>query len=213
MGQIVKFKKDNIVSVLKTQNKKSAERAKSSIKDKMEYFWKWPLKVLIFTFCITIIFSIVSEVITSKAGYILSTLVILVFIAVNIFFDIVGVAVTTCSAENFEPLLASHGRSASLSLMLVKNAEKVSSFCCDIIGDIAGILSGSASAAIMAKFTIDFGVSETIVVTTLFASIIAAVTVFGKAIGKRFAINHSVSIIFKVGKFLSIFGGKRVKGK
>ena len=65
----------------------------------------------------------------------------------------------------------------------------------------------------MAKFTIDFGISETIIVSTLFASVIAAVTVFGKAIGKRYAINHSVSIIYKVGKFLSLFGGKRVKRK
>lgn len=213
MGHIVKSDKQSVVNVLKLQNKKSADRVKGSFKNKMEYFWKWPLKVLIFTFCITIIFSIISEVITSKAGYILSAIVILVFIAVNIMFDIIGVAITTCSAEDFNPLISANEKSAKLSLLLVKNAEKVSSFCCDIIGDIAGILSGSASAAIMAKFTVDFGISESIVVSTLFASIIAAITVFGKAIGKRYAINHSVSIIYKVGKFLSIFGGKSAKRK
>ncbi len=213
MGRIVKSGVNNIVSVLKTENQKSAEKVKSTLKDKVEYFWKWPLKVLVFTFCITIVFSVVSEVITSKAGYLLSALVIIVFILVNILFDIVGVAITTCSIENFEPLLEKNDKSVKICVMLVKNAEKVSSFCCDIIGDIAGILSGSASAAIMAKFTIDFGISETIVVSTLFASIIAAVTVFAKAIGKRFAINHSVSIIYKVGKFLSFFGGKGAKRK
>ena len=38
---------------------------------------------------------------------------------------------------------------AQEALKLLRNAEKVSSFCNDVVGDICGIISGTASASIV----------------------------------------------------------------
>ena len=48
-------------------------------------------------------------------------------------------------------------------------------------------------------------VGLTILVASLVSSIIAGLTIFGKALGKRNALNNSTSIIFKVGKIISLF--------
>ena len=39
-------------------------------------------------------------------------------------------------------------KGANVAVKFKKNAEKVSSFCCDVIGDICGVISGGAAAAI-----------------------------------------------------------------
>jgi CBS domain containing-hemolysin-like protein len=93
------------------------------------------------------------------------------------------------------------------AVWLVNNAEKASSFCNDIIGDIAGIISGATGAAIAANlFASDHFSTETAFFLTLaLTSLIAAVTVGGKAMGKSFAINHSTDIVLFAAKSLCGF--------
>jgi len=58
----------------------------------------------------------------------------------------------------------------------------------------------------VAKITIDFqNANLTILVASLITALIAGVTIFGKALGKRKAMENCNSIILKVGKFLSLF--------
>ena len=95
-------------------------------------------------------------------------------------------------------------KGASVAVKFKKNADKVSSFCCDVVGDVCGIISGSASAAItvllVSKY--DFNILLT---TLIVSSFIAAITIGGKAIGKSFAINKSDIILYEFSKFVSIF--------
>ena len=111
------------------------------------------------------------------------------------------------------PILAMSARKVPGSrraLNLVKNADRVSSICGDVIGDICGIVSGASSAVIVVKILmLGPTLSETLL-TILVSSIVAAITVGGKAIGKSLAISHSREIVLFTAKALSIFGeGKK----
>lgn len=166
----------------------------------------WPYKVLILAVVISLCFSILSELLLGNTGLIVAILVIFVFVAVAIITDMIGVAVTACSKEPFVAMASKKVRGAKECLMLIKNADKVSSLCADVIGDVCGILSGAAGASIVAMFAIDSqNAILTILVASLVSSLIAGITIFGKALGKRKALNSCTDIIFKVGKLISLF--------
>jgi len=166
----------------------------------------WPLKVFVIAFALSLCFSILSEFLLGKTGIAVATIIIVVFVAIAIITDMIGVAVTACGKEPFVAMSSKKVRGAKEGLLLIKNADKVASLCADVIGDVCGILSGAAGASIVAKFAIDTAnVSLTILVASLVTAIIAGMTIFGKALGKKYAIENCNSIILKVGKFLSLF--------
>ena len=58
----------------------------------------------------------------------------------------------------------------------------------------------------MVGITVDFqNANLSILVASLITAFIAGVTIFGKALGKRTAIDNCNSVVLKVGKFLSLF--------
>ena len=83
-----------------------------------------------------------------------------------------------------------------------KNADKVSSFCCDVIGDICGVLSGAISAVIVLKMTEYYGASEDI--QFIMSALVASLTVGGKAFTKGIAKRNSTKIIGLVCKFINV---------
>lgn len=202
----VNTKKSSKVKALNAENKELYKQNKA-IRSKK--FLSWPIKVLLFTFCISITFGIISEIVTSHFGIVVSLLVIIIFLIINIIADIIGVAFTVCLPESFSKLEHQNISVIGVGIKLVKNAEKVSSFCCDVVGDICGILSGSAGSAIFLKFGVVGHNSVHILIATFISSFIASLTIFGKAIGKNFAINNSVSIVLKVSSVLNLFNKKR----
>ena len=97
-------------------------------------------------------------------------------------------------------------RGAKEGRMLVKNAEKVSSICNDVVGDICGIISGAAGSVISVKIiTESMGNSVQILIAASVSAVIAALTIFGKAAMKKVAMENSTKVILTVGKILSIF--------
>lgn len=166
----------------------------------------WPIKVLILAIVLSLCFSILSEFVLGAAGLIVAIIVIVIFLALAIVSDMIGVAVTACTKEPFVAMCSKKVRGAKEGLTLIRNADKVASLCADVIGDVCGILSGAAGASIVAKIAIDSSnVSLSILVASLVASIIAGLTIFGKALGKRWAIDNCNTIILKVGAVLSWF--------
>ena len=121
----------------------------------------------------------------------------------GIFFDIIGVAVTAASEVPFHSMASKKIPGAKISIKLVRNADKVSNFCNDVIGDVCGIVSGSIGAFIASKILHDIGYIS--IFDALIGSLIAALTVAGKALGKNFAIVNSNAIIFNVSKIIYIF--------
>ncbi|MDD4120272.1 MAG: hypothetical protein PHG90_01605, partial [Clostridia bacterium] len=85
------------------------------------------------------------------------------------------------------------------------NAEKVSNICCDVIGDICGIVSGALLIGITYKFSSFFSESAKLIINIASASIVAALTVGGKAFFKNLAVNKSKEIVLLTAKFVAVF--------
>ena len=89
--------------------------------------------------------------------------------------------------------------------MLLRNAEKVSSICNDVVGDICGVVSGAASATIAARVLAKASFSWPQVVTLGMSALVAGLTVGGKAVGKTVAIGSCTDIVYLVGKAIAAF--------
>ena len=88
------------------------------------------------------------------------------------------------------------------AIALLRNAERVSSICNDVVGDICGVVSGSASATIALQILENFEFSWPQVVSLVMSALVAGLTVAGKAVGKTFAIGSCTSIVTLVGRTL-----------
>jgi len=126
-----------------------------------------------------------------------------VFIGLGILFDIIGVSITVADPKTFHSMAAKNVRGAKLAVKLIKNAEKVSSFCNDVIGDICGIISGSTAASISIILSSKLN-WNLLVVSLIITALVASMTIGGKAIGKSIAINKSNAIIFRFSSILSL---------
>lgn len=164
----------------------------------------WIFKLLIITLILSFTMSFASEYIISNTHIIISYLLITVILIISIIFDIVALAATTCDEEAFHALSARKSRSGKIAVLLAKNSERVSSICSDVIGDVCGIVSGVCCAAIVAR-QFAAGGEVSIFISVAFSSVLAALTICGKGIGKHYAIKNSNEIILSVAKILSIF--------
>ena len=95
-------------------------------------------------------------------------------------------------------------KGAKLAVRFKKNANKVSNFCCDVIGDVCGIISGSIAVVLATSLSRVLNINL-FVALVLFSAITAALTIGGKALGKSFAINKSNLILFEFAKLVSNF--------
>ncbi|MBQ8219038.1 MAG: hypothetical protein IJZ79_04725 [Bacilli bacterium] len=173
----------------------------------MKSNYRWSLIVTILAFIISIIMSAISMIILENVTLIISILVTFLFIFIGIIFDIIGVAVTSGDEVAFHSMSARKVKGGRIGVKLMKNASKVSSFCCDVIGDICGIISGSAAVTIVALIIKNTNLNE-IIVSLIVTSLISSLTIGGKALGKNFAMKNSTRIITLVAKSLSIFSKK-----
>lgn len=188
----------------KYKEKYSKKTSKRPIKNKKLVNYNWILKITLSTFFISLAFSLVSETIIPNANIFISIILVLLFIGIGIIFDIIGVSITVADVKTFNSMSSKNIRGAKLAVKLIKNAEKVSSFCNDVIGDICGIISGSTSASIALIISNKFNINL-LVVSLIITAVVASLTIGGKAIGKSIAINKSDSIIFKFSSLISFF--------
>ena len=165
----------------------------------------WSIKILILSFALSMCFGIVSELVLGVTGIVVAILVIIVFVSLSIITDMIGVATTSASTEPFRAMASRKVRGAKEALKLLSKADRVSSICCDVIGDVCGILSGAAGASIVVKFAIESESPLSIIIASLVSAIVASMTIFGKSICKKYAIDNSTAIIIKVGKVISWF--------
>lgn len=166
--------------------------------------WNWIFKVVLISFTLSIIMSYVSTTTIPNINIIAGTVVTLLFIGLGILFDIIGVAVTSADEKVFNSMSARKIKGASLAVKMKKSAPKVSSLCCDIVGDTCGIISGTATATIAANLSKITNLNI-LLVTLLSSAIAASLTIGGKAIGKSFAMNKSNIILYEFAKIISIF--------
>ncbi|MCF0124703.1 MAG: hypothetical protein HUJ68_02915 [Clostridia bacterium] len=164
---------------------------------------KWYVEVFLITFILSMLISFISENGVSNLGIIPAILILILVIAIGIIFDVIGVAVTVASEEEFHAKATKKIEGSKNSLKLIKNAPKVANICADVIGDICGVLSGAISALIALKIANQFGLKFNI--QFALSAMVAAITVGGKAIGKNIANKNSTKIVHVVGIILSKF--------
>ena len=165
---------------------------------------KWIITITLLAFFISLFFSFTSEVILSNVGIIVGILVLLTFILIGIIFDMIGVAITSADIGPFNAMSAKKLNGAKLAVNFIKNADKLSSFCNDVVGDICGIISGSAVAIVSVLISNALKV-ELVYVTLILTSITAALTIGGKAIFKGVAIKNNTTILYTFAKIVSFF--------
>ena len=195
------FKKNDEKEELK--NLLVQNRRKEKIK-KEKVNVKWICQIAIISFTISFGLSFVSEMAIPNLSVLWGILLTLAFVFVGILFDIVGVAVTGADVKVFHSMNSRQVKGSKVAVLFKKNADKVSSFCCDVIGDICGIVSGASASAVSVGLAAAFNWNLLLVSLTV-AAIVASLTIGGKACGKSFAINKSDVILYEFAKIISIF--------
>ena len=166
----------------------------------------WTIKITIITLVLSIFVSFLTEIASEKSNVVISILVLLLLIVVSIVFDTIGVAAASCDIAPLLSMASRKIKGAPQAVKLVNNAEKVSNICADVIGDICGIISGSCSATIVIMFAANH--PNEYLFNILMSSVVAAITVGGKAFFKKIAIKKSKDIMLLAGKILSVFSKK-----
>ncbi len=182
------------------RKKKKSQRKKNSR-------YAWAIKVFFISIIITACLSFISGELLNELNVYVALIVLAVFILLGIVFDIIGLAVATADEAPFNSMAAQRNKVGKTAVKLLKNAEKVSSFCNDVVGDICGVISGATGTSIAASL---FATSKNAFWwTLLLTSAVAALTVGGKALGKRFAMEKSVTIVTNVSRIICLFKFKK----
>ena len=166
----------------------------------------WPLKVTIITLVLSAFFSFSTEIVSTKSNLVVALLICLLLIVISIIFDGIGVAATNCDVKPLTAMAARRVPGSHRALRLVQNSEKVSSICCDVIGDICGVISGACSAAIVLRIIAFSGSDKySLLISIVASALIAALTVGGKAIEKIVAIRNSKELIMLTARIIGFF--------
>ncbi len=165
----------------------------------------WVITVFFSTIFISGFISLASDELMKRSNMVIAFIILLLIVLIGIIFDIIGMAVASADEKPFHSMASRKVAGAQECIMLLRNAERVSSICNDVVGDICGVVSGSASATIAAQILGSFQFSWPDIVSLLMSSLVAALTVGGKAVGKGFAVNSSTSIVYSAGRVIYAF--------
>ena len=160
-------------------------------------------------------FSFLSQGLLDTASLLGAFAVLLAIIAIGIFFDLLGVAVTAAEEKPFHSMASRKVPGGAEGIWLLRNAGKVSSVCCDVVGDICGVISGAAAAVIALEAWTSLQKPSLRVIQLLLSALVAALTILGKAFCKQIALDNSTAIVHGAAKviwrFKRIFTGKHTK--
>lgn len=187
--------------IMKIENKQNNHKSKN-------IRWKWCIKIFLITLMLSFSLSVLSELLLegtrSWVVTLLSIALLIFFILLAVFCDMIGVAMTSADISPFMAMASKKIKGAKETIKLLKNADRASSFFCDIIGDACGIICGAIGASIIGV-VLTTGDIQKVMLSALMSALIAALTVFGKAVGKNIAVQNANRIVFRVGKIISFF--------
>ena len=163
---------------------------------------RWVVTIFLVTIVVSGTISLLSDLIMSGSSMPVAFLILLVIIFIGIVFDVIGMAVASADEKPFHSMAARKVPGAQEAIRLLRNAERVSSICNDVVGDICGVVSGSASATIAAQILRTFEWTLSSGVPLALSSLVAALTVGGKAIGKGIAVRGCTEIVYHAGQVI-----------
>ena len=161
---------------------------------------QWVVTIFITTILISGMISLISDEVMAGSSLAVAFCILLAIIFLGILFDIIGMAVATADEKPFHSMASRKVPGAQEAIRLLRNAERVSSICNDVVGDICGVVSGSASATIAALILTSVEVGWPKGVSLLMSALVAGLTVGGKAIGKTIAVKSCTKIVHLVGR-------------
>lgn len=163
---------------------------------------RWVVTIFFVTIFVSGAFSYISDRLMESSSVAVAFLILLFIVLVGIVFDIIGVAVTSADEKPFHSMAARKVPGGMEAIRLLRSAERVSSICNDVIGDICGVVSGAASATIAVQVLEKFSFTLPQFITLAMSALVAGLTVGGKALGKSFAINSCTQIVSGVGRMI-----------
>ncbi|GEL77376.1 hypothetical protein [Tenuibacillus multivorans] len=167
---------------------------------------RFSISIAVITLVLAAIFSIASTSVLSGTSWAIGLIIVFIIVFIGVFFDMMGIAAAAASETPFHSMAAEKVPGSKQAIIIVRNADRFASFCNDVIGDIAGIVSGAASTLVVIQLAAVIntnGVDLQSVLNIILTSIVAALTVGGKAFGKTLAMTKSTEIILMAGKTVS----------
>jgi CBS domain containing-hemolysin-like protein len=165
---------------------------------------RWSVFIFFVTFTLAAVFSIVSTSVLEGVSWGIGMLIVFLLICTGIFFDMVGIASTAATEIPFHGMAAERVKGSKQAISIIRNADRFSNICNDVIGDISGIVSGAASALVVIKLISNLHLNSdgllAFVTSIVFAATVSGLTVGGKALGKSFAIHQANRIILGIGR-------------
>ena len=185
-----------------TSSKSKPRSSKSQEKPKNRVDIKWVLKVFVVSIAVSALLSFVSSELVNHMPIVLQFVLLLVIIGLGILFDIIGLSVATADEKKFHSMAARKLKEGKIAVAMIRNADKLSSICNDVVGDICGIVSGATAASIALRVFTDPEISffGNLMITAL----VSGMTIGGKAIGKFFGMNYSEDIIYAIARIAKI---------
>lgn len=177
----------------------------SSAKKERNKTIRWVVTIFVVTIFVSGTISFASDLIMANSSMSVAFIILLAIVLIGILFDVIGVAVTSADEKPFHSMASRKVPGAQESIRLLRNAERVSSICNDVVGDICGVVSGSASATIAAQVLRNFEWTYESMIPLVMSALVAGLTVGGKALGKTFAMNSCTNIVHGVGKIVWFF--------
>jgi CBS domain containing-hemolysin-like protein len=174
---------------------------------------KRALRVGLLAFVLAVIVNWSAGLVLSSVPAFLAMLVVLLLILVGVAFDILGTAVTSAAVAPLHAMAARKVAGARQGIWMAKNAGNVANFCNDVVGDVTGAVTGAAGAAVALRFTtlLQTGNLAQQAVSLAMVGLIAALTVGGKAAGKRLAIERATDVLLLAGR--AIWAVERTTGR
>ena len=80
---------------------------------------RWVIRVFLIAVALSAAMSLCSGAVLEDAGYVTATLILLLFIALGILFDIIGVAVTAANPKPFNSMAAHRVKGATLAYLII----------------------------------------------------------------------------------------------
>lgn len=180
-------------------------QSKSTVSGRYVFF------VSVLSFILAIIFFWLSYIIGDKIqSIIISFAFLLVVILIGIVADVIGVSVTAAKEAPLHARAAKKVVGAQEGVYLIRNADRVANIMNDVVGDIAGTVSGALGIALALRLLLYWQSFSQLILNMLITAFIAALTVGGKAAGKKIALSHASDVVFYAGKTLA--GISRITG-
>lgn len=197
---------DSDISSDKNQNVKN-EKKQSKKQKKSNNPWIWVIAIFLPSILVSASLSFLSNMILESVATYIALIVLFVIVLIGIIADTIGVAVTASDEKSIHGMASRRIYGAKEAYSLVKNAERVSSICNDIIGDICSVVAGSASAVIAVNILASGNMGEKgeTFVPLILSAVVAGFTVSGKGVGKILAMKKPTQIVFTVGKISAFF--------